>query len=540
MENNTEIKAIPFRPISAKFSGLQVLRNSKTRPQSAVSKAMMMMMPRSKTKNEHKPKLKKNFLSREELTEKLLYFQGSTNSLKEENLRLKTRIKFLERDLKRDESDTDKSHLVVNLKTQIKELQKIIENRDIEIADLKKTARITKVQELEVEMKMYVDECTRLRRMLQESLYQLFMGVLPQDIQQKYIQQSLQLKALKKDYKDLAKLSEDPTITRNRSRKEISLVKLKKNLINTKEENMRMNEDNQRLIQELNSLRSNLRCPSCGYIFEETEYKDVNTIVWDIWQAIEHRKLTIDDAWNIINHNNYPDIPSDHFKQSLEKLGLFLSDQEISYFFPNDSESINFESFQDIIQKLRPAELICYQDMKEILAHLSYRLQVRRYEFEQIPALLFPEPRPYYQMEIYAQLQQEPICLSDIQAEMLTKFLYGSSQALTPEECTARLYELIDPWQVLSEQEESSYDQELRKIVLDIGEELLEKLKISDTDNTGFITLERFFDTFKLFNVEISRDIMNYLTLLFYSDQFEFNLVPYKNFYQGYSSQNIN
>ena len=538
-QHNGETKAIPFRPISAKFSGLQGLKNFKSRPQSAAGKGIMML-PRSKTKQENKydakPKSKAPYLSREELTEQLVAIKNQSNLLKEDNIKLKTRIKFLERDSKKEEFDTDKNHLVTSLKTQLKELQKVLENREAEISELKKTSRITKVQEIEIEMKMYVDECTRLRRMLQETLHQLFLGVMPQDVQKRYIEQSLQLKSLKKDYKELSRLTEDPGLQKSKTRKELSMIKLKKNMINTKEENIRVNEDNQRLLNELNTLRNNLRCPNCGYVFEEIGCKDVNTIAWDIWQAIEHRKLSLNSAWALINPDDFPSISAEHLKQGLEQLGLFLNPAEIQYFFPNAEEAISSENFEEILQKLRPGELISYQEMREVLLHLSYRLQVRRYEFEQLPAIFFPEKRMYHQMELYSLLQQDPVAFSDLQAEMLTKFLFGSSESLNNDECAARMSQLVEPWQVLTEQEELAYDQDLKGIVQGLGEKLFEILKEFDKEDCGFITLQEFYETFKALGVQIDGVMMQYLSLLFYTDQLEFNLVPYRNFYQAYNS----
>jgi hypothetical protein len=534
MELNNDVNSIPFRPISANFSGLQGLRAQKSRPQSA--NKGIIMLPRARVKIENRPKPKKNFLSREELTEKLLYFKNQANLLREENIRLKTKVKFLEKDLKKEEPESDKSHLVFSLKTQIKELQKNLENKECEIADLKKTSRVTKFQEIETEMKMYVDECTRLRRMLQETLYQLSMGVVSEDMEQKYILQCIQIKTLKKDYKELAKLTEDPNLQKNKSKKELLILKLKKKFISTKEENIRVSEDNQRLLQEIKFLRNNLRCPNCGYVFEKSENKDVSTIAWDIWQAIEHRRLTLESAWKSITTDSSSELSLDQFKQSLEKLGLFLNQNEAQYFFPGPSNTINFELFSEILQKLRPADLITYQDVKETILHLSYRLQVRRYEFEQISALFFPETRLYYQIEVYGALQQEPVLFTDIQAEVFTKFLFGSCEALMNEECSARIIELIDPWQVLTEQEETQYDQELKKIVQDLGDKLLASFEAKDSVNTGFISFENFCEVLNSFQVQIDSTMVQYLTLLFYTDQFEFNLVPYKNFYQAYIS----
>jgi len=60
------------------------------------------------------------------------------------------------------------SHLTLNLKRKIKELQSEIAVKDEENDKLKKNIKNTKIAEMEVEMKMYMDECTRLRHQLEE------------------------------------------------------------------------------------------------------------------------------------------------------------------------------------------------------------------------------------------------------------------------------------------------------------------------------------------------------------------------------------
>ena len=55
------------------------------------------------------------------------------------------------------------SHLTLNLKRKIKELQNENQLKKDEIEGLKRNIKSTKISEIEVEMKMYMDECTRLR-----------------------------------------------------------------------------------------------------------------------------------------------------------------------------------------------------------------------------------------------------------------------------------------------------------------------------------------------------------------------------------------
>lgn len=56
----------------------------------------------------------------------------------------------------------------MNLKKKIKDLQSEGSAKNEEIETLKRNIKNTKITEIEVEMKMYMDECTRLRHQLEE------------------------------------------------------------------------------------------------------------------------------------------------------------------------------------------------------------------------------------------------------------------------------------------------------------------------------------------------------------------------------------
>lgn len=62
------------------------------------------------------------------------------------------------------------SNLVQNLKAQVKELRTDVKKKEEEVLKIKRTLKATNIQELEVEMKLYVDEWTRLRHMLEEKM----------------------------------------------------------------------------------------------------------------------------------------------------------------------------------------------------------------------------------------------------------------------------------------------------------------------------------------------------------------------------------
>ena len=55
------------------------------------------------------------------------------------------------------------THLVINLKRKIKDIQVDNQKRVDEIEGLKRNIRSTRQQEIEVEVKLYMEECARLR-----------------------------------------------------------------------------------------------------------------------------------------------------------------------------------------------------------------------------------------------------------------------------------------------------------------------------------------------------------------------------------------
>ena len=113
-----------------------------------------------------------------------------SNLLKDENVKLKTKVHILESEITRKEklvddlllqADTNaygvnianvqqsgpklklESHLTTNLKKKIRELQQNANSKQNEVDALKRHIKSTKVAEIEVEMKLYIDECARMR-----------------------------------------------------------------------------------------------------------------------------------------------------------------------------------------------------------------------------------------------------------------------------------------------------------------------------------------------------------------------------------------
>ena len=75
------------------------------------------------------------------------------------------------------------SHLCLNLKRKIKDQQVHIQMKNDEIEGYRRNIKVTKMQELEIEMKMYIDECQRLRTKLEDIIQSKDTFADPQELQ---------------------------------------------------------------------------------------------------------------------------------------------------------------------------------------------------------------------------------------------------------------------------------------------------------------------------------------------------------------------
>jgi len=74
------------------------------------------------------------------------------------------------------------SHLANNLKRKIRELQGEVQTKANDVEALKRHIKSTKIAEIEVEMKLYMDECARLRSQLEEVIRSKDTFADPQEV----------------------------------------------------------------------------------------------------------------------------------------------------------------------------------------------------------------------------------------------------------------------------------------------------------------------------------------------------------------------
>ncbi|CAD8121690.1 unnamed protein product [Paramecium sonneborni] len=156
----------------------------------------------------------------EKLFEESLQLKLLINQLKDENIKLRTRNTNLEKDLQKcqkiiEEVETTgnmkrfyakpstDNQMILSFKGQIKELRFNLDQREQEMLTLKKSAKYTKLTEMEIERKMFQDETIRLKQVIdelvQQNIYAQQKEHDQQKLQDKIAQQDNLIKQMQQD-----------------------------------------------------------------------------------------------------------------------------------------------------------------------------------------------------------------------------------------------------------------------------------------------------------------------------------------------------
>lgn len=166
---------------------------------------------------------------KEKLYEQAIRFKMQMNSFKDENVRLRTRLKFLEKDSSKKEGIIEdlmnnnevttigrlgtamtkkksESYLVTVLKRQIRDLKVSLREKDEELVSAKKNFKSTKISELDIELRSYMDECLRLRHLLEDTIKSKDLLANPEqikNIEEQFQQQNAVIGNLQKENQEL-------------------------------------------------------------------------------------------------------------------------------------------------------------------------------------------------------------------------------------------------------------------------------------------------------------------------------------------------
>jgi hypothetical protein len=517
------------RPYSAKFPNL---KPKGSRPSTA---SRSNIARRGKGRVEV-PRANGLHYSAEELFERVQELKSTLNEVREENLKLKTKVKLLEKENRRDDNEVDRTSMVTTLKHQLKDAAKVIEQKDRELMELRRNSRSTKLAEIDVELKVYKDECTRLRRILEEAMMQLTQGAASSDLQERYIQLSVQYKALKREHGDLSLICDELKNTKHSKKKEDIFEALKRSLLDTKEENSRLLDENHRLLGALQMSAGS--CPNCAVqdcspIADMQTVREADVLFLEIWKHLEFRRLEAGQLWHLVAADQQ-NVGAQGLLEGLQHIDVILNLIEASVVLDVLAPGLENASRQDFIAGMltqRPTELISFSEADPSLRHFSMRLQIRRWPKEQVPSLFASHEQQLSKQTVAEILSNEPVDLDQEDVITVIEFLYVEEATLPCEVFLQRLMLALDDWDVLSEQDEARLDEDLKRLLQSFGN-FIQKCEEVDVRRTGVITLQSFAELFK--GYQIKTELLHYLALICYTDQCMLDTLPYTSLSKVY------
>jgi Ca2+-binding EF-hand superfamily protein len=521
------------RPSTGSYSSFHRLKAGKARPVSAKRV--------SPARSKRASKGYEGSLSRENKTEENVQLKTQVNTLKSELLKLRVKLKTNEHGTRKDELSSERQTGVLALRQHIKELSRRLQAKEKDYDDLKHSIQSSSFQELEVQVKIYIDECTRLKRLLTEALQQLLEGVEIGDLAERYLALSIQLREQHKENEGDAQTTGN--LDKKTGQSQDLAEKLRRTLMEVEEENTRVHRDNQHLINELQSIKLTLKCPNCelATMFNETidqHIRPVNEILSELWRTLGKKGLGLREAWGVIDFNRLDIMKSAAFAEGLKRFGLVLSSMELTKLMlelnPTQGNKVSFSQFEEAMVKRRPEKEMTEVDISKVFTHIKMKLQVKRWEYQQLPDLLAPDRRDYYPKELCSTLEQEPFDLTKEQARGLVNFVFESNPSLKGKALTKRFINNLEVWEVLTEEEEQELDDVIRKALSQLNDQFVRLCSERDDQHSGIITLAELADVLQCLETELGRDVMEYLKLLCYTHNFELDAVPYMHLASAY------
>lgn len=218
------ISPLPYSSLASPWSSsIHIIRYEQPPPQIKYFKsAIYNNFNQPGRANASNSKLRSKYIlhDKEQLYDDAIKLKEQLHKVQAENMQLKTKVLQNEKEIAKKDKDIvdiynqfqsqapprllklkNDSYLVTSLKKQVKDLRTEKSAKEEELNNLKKKTKVTKLQEMEVEIKMYIDECTRLRHLLEEVIQQKSM-VGQEDInmiEQKLNQQNNMLRISKQE-----------------------------------------------------------------------------------------------------------------------------------------------------------------------------------------------------------------------------------------------------------------------------------------------------------------------------------------------------
>jgi Ca2+-binding EF-hand superfamily protein len=486
------------------------------------------------------------------------------NSTNDEVSKLKCKVTQLKKDLGKTQeavaelSTRGKSgttQLVLKLKHVVNGLKEEFDAQKGEIQGLKKKMRVTQYVELEAEKQVYVSECTRLRRQLEDTM----RGGSKENLAG-FEAMKAENEVLKKEL-SLYKRPAPPMKARlwnaieETSPKKAEVVKRPPSVQDQLEQTQRQFQDTKETLElERRSRQDLTRSRDRSSIIERpslsaTPETLTNSFIQKLHKELKRVRKDLETVMCAFSSHDYL-TPTDFYEQ-LHFSGLAISEPEVKEMWRTlfkepkvslhliltalgrDSsvfdlpspflDSISRERLSDFSDNsiaLKSADRPNEEVPDKILQHLALRLQLHRISSEQAVQLMSKviNASPMTQQ---AMLADEPFELkTEVERSKALKALRG---CLSLHE----LAEQLGTWQVLEDSEEERFDAQLAEMMRPVKERLLTTCELYDVGQSGNISLEKFFEATQSCGMTFDPRLKTYIRLLSYSFEHVLDHAPY-------------
>lgn len=502
-----------------------------------------------------------------------LYIENMELKLKNQELnkaiiKFKAKIIQMERDKNKKseislvENPSNSNFLVHLLKKTIKDLKIELSNKENEITKFKKTLKYTKIIEMELEVKAYIDECTRLKHHLEEIIEQTETS--SKDNFQRDKIQSL-MKVIDDNSKEIQRMKDQSKFDRGKGdtspkvKEEIKkylkeIEGLKDNLAKYKKEFLDENLKIQKELAEEKGKNANLAF----------KLKEADRLIENLYLELKmmrqkkpSRFLVPKCLKCLFNLAKSAGVTVEEFIRKQYGNTLVINVTQILYDLQEFDGSVKGEDLDKIIHYVQGSnqneihvdrllkffntfnfeESLDFLDTSEKILHLKFRMQLHRIDKAKfIESHFSSEGKNIHMQELVLAISKAPFNFSRQDSQLISNFIFNSKKQATYSEFLQNFEEKVGDWEVFTPKEEENFDSFLMNLVSTHHSNLEKSCIQLDKNEKGFITTDEFRSVLLDSGIKVPERIHKYLLVLFYSHNMEINQVPYKQFFQAYTS----
>jgi len=498
-------------------------------------------------------------VEKEKLYEDTLHLKQNINNLKEENLKLKTKNLNLERENAKMVKAMEKmgsyttqygkqpeSALVVALKKQVKDMKEELKIRIDELEVMKRSTKFTKVQELEIELKAYMDENIRLKSAFEE-LQRAKPEIKPEDynmLEERYYMQANLIESLQRDHarlaSDLKYMEEEnynfqlqrDTDAKNAQSQKAEINRLKKQI----------KDKEQKALQGYRGLGKTDAAKG------EIDENEIRRIQEQKDQVIAQRDKTIEELRQKLNAKISTDTKDKQGQNSeVSKLKEQYAELESKYrallnvHYPADErkktnegrpssklEDDNFSESRNLNDlKNKKLKRVTIQEVSSLGYELSLNLKIRHISLEDVLRSFDRHGQRISLADLKNIFSHDPFKVRDENnAILLARFIVepqdeetivfdqNRSQDLSIVKNVFK--KLVGNYKLLDEDEEREIVEELGEIFTKYEESLQTQLMLIPEAKTGYLSSEQIAAAFDALDIEIEQKQFEFLIMNLY------------------------